>query len=114
MMKLLLDQNISFRVTKFILDKYPGSLQVKEAGLQNATDIFIRNYAKDNDFAIVTQDDDFNKYNELFGPPPAVIWIRKGNLSNQEIAGILISNFDLIASFLADINDNKIGVLEII
>ena len=33
-MKLLLEQNISFRVTKFILGKYPGSMQVREAGLE--------------------------------------------------------------------------------
>jgi predicted nuclease of predicted toxin-antitoxin system len=113
-MKLLLDQNISFRVTKYILDKYPGSLQVREAGLENATDISIRNFAKENDFTIVTRDDDFNKYNELFGPPPAVIWIRKGNLSNKEIADLLVSNYNLIVNFQLGIKEDKIGVLEII
>lgn len=40
-MKLLLDQNISFRIAKKIQDIYPGSRQVRELGLENSKDSFI-------------------------------------------------------------------------
>ena len=33
-MKLLLDQNISFRITNKIQDLFPGSKQVKDLGLR--------------------------------------------------------------------------------
>lgn len=45
-MKLLLDQNISFRIVKKIQDIYPGSKQVREQGLENSKDSFIWTYAK--------------------------------------------------------------------
>jgi len=44
-MKLLFDQNISFRLIRKILDIYPDSKQVRELGLENYTDIEIYNYA---------------------------------------------------------------------
>ena len=40
-MKLLFDQNISFRLVKRIIDLFPESKQVRELGLENATDFEI-------------------------------------------------------------------------
>ncbi len=40
-MKLLFDQNISFKLIKKINDIFPEAKQVKELGLENATDIEI-------------------------------------------------------------------------
>ena len=51
-MKLLFDQNISYKLVKQIIDIFPGSRQVKEFGLENATDIKIFNYAKRNGFVV--------------------------------------------------------------
>jgi predicted nuclease of predicted toxin-antitoxin system len=39
-MKLLLDQNISFRITSKIQDLFPGSKQVRDLGLENSKDSF--------------------------------------------------------------------------
>jgi hypothetical protein len=39
-MKLLLDQNISFRITNKIQDLFPGSKQVRDLGLENSKDSF--------------------------------------------------------------------------
>jgi predicted nuclease of predicted toxin-antitoxin system len=58
-MRLLLDQNISFRVAKIISDRYPIVKQVRELGLENASDSEIWEYAKSNSFTIVTFDSDF-------------------------------------------------------
>ena len=58
-MKLLFDQNISFRLIKRIIDLFPDSKQVRELGLENSTDTEIFDFAKRNDFAIVTFDSDF-------------------------------------------------------
>lgn len=45
-MKLLVDQNISFRVIKKINYLYPNSKQVNDINLTNATDKAIWKYAK--------------------------------------------------------------------
>ena len=108
-MKLLFDQNISFRLIKQIIDIFPESKQVRELGLDNATDIEIFNYAKKNDFAIVTFDSDFSDLNILRGYPPKIIWIRTGNSTTKKIEILLRKQQDLIEIFL----DEDYGCLEI-
>ena len=55
-MKLLFDQNISHRLISHIKDIYPEARQVREIGLENSSDKQIWEYAKENDFSIVTFD----------------------------------------------------------
>lgn len=45
-MKLLLDQNISFRITKKIQDIFPDSKQVKDLGLENSKDSLLGSMQK--------------------------------------------------------------------
>lgn len=88
-MKLLLDQNISRKLTNELEDLYPGSNHVFLLGLHKATDKEIWNYAQDNFFTIVTQDSDFNERSLIFGFPPKVIWLRIGNTSTENIKYLL-------------------------
>lgn len=112
-MKLLLDQNISFRITNKIQDIFPGSKQVRDLGLENSKDLFLWNYAKENGFCIVTFDGDFYDLGLIKGSSPKVIWLRLGNTSTQNIEIILRKNYDLIKTFLTDPNYKEIGCLEI-
>ncbi|NLM66203.1 MAG: DUF5615 family PIN-like protein [Enterococcus sp.] len=112
-MKLLLDQNISFRITNKIQDIFPESKQVKDLGLENSKDSAIWTFAKENDYCIVTFDADFYDLGLIKGSSPKVIWLRLGNTSTQEIEKILRKNFDLIKTFLTDPDYKEIGCLEI-
>ena len=66
-MKLLFDQNISFRIIKKVEDFLPSSSQVRLLGLENSNDIDIWEFAKAHDFNIVTFDTDFYD-NEIDSP----------------------------------------------
>jgi predicted nuclease of predicted toxin-antitoxin system len=112
-MKLLLDQNISFRITSRIQDIYPGSNQVRELGLENSKDSRIWSFAKENGFCIVTFDADFYDMGLVRGSSPKVIWLRIGNISTHNIEKVLRNNYDLIKSFLTDPGYKDIGCLEI-
>jgi len=112
-MKLLLDQNISFRIANKIQDIFPESRQVKDLGLENSKDSAIWVYAKENGYCIVTFDADFYDLGLVKGASPKVIWLRLGNTSMQEIEKILRKNFDLIKTFLTDPDSKEIGCLEI-
>jgi len=68
-MRLLFDQNISFRVIKGIKDLFPLSKQVRELGLENYSDRLIWDYAKKEDYTIVTFDSDFFDLNLILGTP---------------------------------------------
>jgi predicted nuclease of predicted toxin-antitoxin system len=110
-MKFLFDQNISQRILKVLPENYVGSSHVKKVGLINAPDRQIWEFAKKNDFIIVTQDSDFNELNSLLGFPPKIIWIRTGNLKTQLIIEILIDNYLDILKFS---EDDNFGVFEIV
>jgi len=102
-MKLLLfDQNLSPRLIDLLNDLYPNSNHVSKVGLETALDKDVWNYARDNDYISVTKDADFSDLSSLYGFPPKVIWIRRGNCTTQDIADILRDKYDAIKSFSDD------------
>jgi predicted nuclease of predicted toxin-antitoxin system len=108
-MKLLLfDQNLSPRLVDRLADIYPNSVHVFSLGLGDAMDIDIWEFARDNDYMIVTKDADFSEFGIIKGFPPKIIWIRRGNCSTQDIENILRENFPAINELSADEN---LGIL---
>ncbi len=69
-MKLLFDQNISFRVIGLFKELFPEASHVKEFNLQFASDKQILNFAKEHEYNIVTFDSDFYDLVTLYGHPP--------------------------------------------
>ena len=112
-MKLLLDQNISFRLINKIKSKYPEARQVKELGLENSTDLEIWSFAKGNNYTIVTFDSDFYDLQLIYGHPPKIIWLRIGNTSTENLVNIFNSKHKLIEGFVNSTEFEDIGCLEI-
>jgi predicted nuclease of predicted toxin-antitoxin system len=108
-MKLLFDQNLSWRLPQKLADLYPDSRHVREAGMKEAQDIDIWEYAKTNGFVIVSKDLDFQQRSLLYGHPPKVVRLRVGNCPVQVIedllrkysAAIHTFNLDAAKSYLA-------------
>ena len=99
-MKLLFDQNISFRIMRLLPDSFAECRHVKSVELNNRNDSEIWQFAKQNGFAIVSFDSDFFDIATLRGFPPKIVWLRTGNLTTTEIAELIILNFSKIASFI--------------
>jgi predicted nuclease of predicted toxin-antitoxin system len=97
---ILLDQNISFRVVGLLSNVFENVKQVKQAGLTDASDLEIWNYALNNNCVIVTFDSDFIDLSNLNGFPPKIVWLRFGNSSNLKIANKLLSKADEIKEFI--------------
>ncbi len=104
LMKLLFDQNISFRLIKKIARLYPEAKQVREIGLENATDWEIFEFAINNGYAIVTFDSDFCDLNNLNNFPIKIIWLRTGNITTKNPELIFKEKHGLIQSFLNEEN----------
>lgn len=109
-MKLLFDQNISFRILKILNNDFPESAQVREQRLEGKAYLEIWHFAKSNGYTIVTFDADFYDFSNLYGHPPKIIWLRTGNTTTLYIANLLIQKEDIINTFL---NDEEISCLEI-
>ncbi len=90
MLKLLLDNNISYRIKKRVADHFPHVMHLTDTGLPASTiDIIIWEWAENNDYIIVSQDDDFKTLSNLRGFPPKVIHLQIGNQSTRFIADFL-------------------------
>ncbi len=98
-MKLLLDENLSDRIIHRIIDLYPDSAHVKTLALINTDDSIIWEYAKLNDFMIVSKDADFHQRSLLYGHPPKFIYLRIGNSPTFKIVQILRDHFNTIIEF---------------
>ena len=98
-MKLLLDQNLSWRLARAFQDFFPDSVHVREIGLDRATDEEVWQYACDKGFAILSKDADFEQRSFLRGHPPKCIWLRVGNCSTDDILQLVGANSDRIIAF---------------
>lgn len=101
-MKLLLDHNLSHRLVGMLRRDYPDSHHVREVGLSEASDEAVWQHATQYGFNVVPKDADFHQRSFLFGHPPKVVWIRRGNCSTSEIEQLLQNRQYHITQFVAD------------
>lgn len=108
-MRLIADENISWRLKKLIpaWDILPSD-EVKFG--KRPTDLMIWQFAKANNYTILMFDEDFFELQNLFSYPPKIIWLRTGNVSTAEIASLLINLKKEMDDFI--IND-ELGIYEI-
>ena len=112
-MKLLFDQNISFRILSKISNFFPEAKQVKGLGIENFSDFEIWKFAKENNYTIVTFDADFYDLANLKGHPPKIIWLRFGNTKTDFLAEVLNSRNSIIKDFILSEEYAALACLEI-
>ncbi len=78
-MKLLFDEYISHRILKKLSIEYEDSIHCKNINPSPKNDFDIWDYAKENNFTIVSFDEDFYEWMLLKGFPPKITWLRCGN-----------------------------------
>ncbi len=108
--KLLFDQNLSFRLVARLKDIYPDSIHIASVSLDKASDRDVWNYAKENNYTIVTKDSDFNEICTLYDFPPHIIWLRLGNSRIEAAQTALTIHKDAICSI---VQENETGIIEI-
>ncbi len=101
-MKLLFDENLSPKLPRLLADLYPDSVHVRDVGMKATDDPIVWDYAKDNDFMIVSKDADMHDLSLVFGNPPKVIWLRPGNCSTRQVENLLHRDFEVIKLFYKD------------
>ena len=101
-MRLLLDQNLSRKLVSRLSDLFPDSSHIQFHQLAEADDSEVWEFAKANDFCIVTQDADFAEKSRLYGSPPKVIWLRCGNAPTKQVEALLRSGEQTIEELWQD------------
>ena len=87
MNKYLIDVNLPYR---FRLWHQQNCLHVKDLN-DTMSDSQIWQYAKENDYIIVTKDTDFSDRILLLSPPPRVVHIKLGNMKLRSFHSMLSS-----------------------
>lgn len=100
MIRLLLDQNVSYRTVKKLSIQDWDVKHVSECGLMDTDDPDIWEFAQKHGYGIVTFDADFYDLSLIKGHPPKTIWIRKGNLSTQQVVELILKHQKNISEFL--------------
>jgi len=110
-MKLLLDANISWRLSSVLSEHFGECIHVNKTELPKpAKDIEIWNYAAVNDYTIITQDADFLNLFETKGFPPKIVLLRVGNIDRKTAEEILLQ----AKSSIVELENGDYGLLEII
>jgi predicted nuclease of predicted toxin-antitoxin system len=107
--RLIADENISWRIKKLIpqWDILPAN-EIKPG--ERLADSFIWRFAKENQYHILTFDEDFSELQNLFSFPPKIIWLRTGNISTKMICDKLA---DLESEIISFIENTEAGIYEI-
>jgi len=100
-LRLLFDENLAPVLVEFVSDIYPSSTHVRDVGLKCSPDSEVWAYAAQASYTIVSKDADFRQRSFLYGYPPKVIWIRRGNCSTRCIAALLRERYADIEAFYA-------------
>lgn len=101
-MKLLLDENLSYRLSTRLSDLFPGSSHVAFEKLLQAEDTIVWDYARAKDFCIVTADGDFYDLAVSQGPPPKVIWLRGCDYPTAVAESLIRDQAIRVTEFLQD------------
>jgi predicted nuclease of predicted toxin-antitoxin system len=108
--KLLFDENLSHRLVPRLDDLFPDSAHVRALGLEAMHDRQIWEYARAQEFAIVSADADFYELATTAGPPPKVIWLKGCDYATAVAEELIRTQSIRIVDFLND-KDRSVLIL---
>jgi len=100
-MKLLIDNNLSYKLCLTLRQHFEKVSHVRHLLSVETDDLTIWNYARENNFHILTQDNDFDEWSILKGCPPKIIHLLCGNQTTLFILDLLVLNKETIQSFIS-------------
>ena len=99
-MRLLLDENISWRLAAYLRPHCTAVVHVREIGMENSPDTSIWRYARQHDYAIVTKDEDFLRLVVTEGFPPRVVAVQNAQVPVAKLAEFLLARLPQLQEFL--------------
>ena len=93
-MKFWIDAQLSPALAPWITHTFAvEAFSVQRLGLRDASDERIFFAARAEKAIVITKDQDFVRLLERLGPPPQVIWVTCGNISNAQMRDVLRQDF---------------------
>lgn len=84
-----LDAQLLPALAKFLTEEFDlESVSLRELGMRNADDIEVFEKARDEKVTIISKDSDFVELVQRLGPPPQLLWVTCGNVTNKHVRQI--------------------------
>jgi predicted nuclease of predicted toxin-antitoxin system len=83
------------------------AVSLRDLGLRDAKDIEIFEAAQQPNFVIMTKDSDFVDLVCRLGPPPQILWLTCGNVTNRNLRNLLTS---LLATAIEQLQQGEMVV----
>ena len=100
-MKFWIDAQLSPALAPWITDTFSvEAFSLQRLGLRDASDEKIFRAARGEKAVVITKDQDFVLLLKRLGPPPQVIWVTCGNISNAQMRDIFRQDFQRTLSLL--------------
>lgn len=109
-MRLLLDQNLSYKLVARWSDIFPESAHIRDFGLTEASDVEVWEVARRQGYVVTSKDVDFESEGLFPGPPPKYLRLLIGNASTQDVDRFVRERLEEIAIFEA--SDARMLVLD--
>lgn len=77
------------------------AMSLKELGLRDASDAEIFQAARQADAIVVSKDSDFVDLVSRHGPPPQLLWVTCGNLTNRGLQAVFRKTFTEAVTLLS-------------
>lgn len=101
-MRLLLDENISWRLAAYLRPHCEGVLHVRGIGLDESPDTSIWRYARQHGYDLLTKDEDFVRLLLAEGFPPKVVTLQNAQVPVKTLAEFLLARLPQLESFLGE------------
>ncbi|GAB3835904.1 DUF5615 family PIN-like protein [Hymenobacter jeollabukensis] len=100
-MRLLLDENISWRLAGYLRPHCAAVVHVRDLGLANSPDTSIWRYAKQHGYDVLTKDEDFLRLVVAEGFPPRVVAVQNAQVPVAKLAEYPLARLPQLQEFLA-------------
>ena len=101
-MRLLLDENISWRLVAYLRPHCQEILHVRDIALDASPDTTIWRYAQQNGYDLLTKDEDFVRLVLTDGFPPRVVALQNAQVPVATLAAFLLTRLSQVQRFLGE------------
>ena len=101
-MRLLLDENVSWRLAAYLKPHCETVLHVRDLNLDNSPDTHIWRYARQQGFDLITKDEDFVRLVVAEGFPPRVVAVQNAQVPVRQLADFLLARLPQLRQFLGE------------
>lgn len=110
-MRLLLDENVSWRLAAYLRPHCEVVLHVRDVGLDESPDTSIWRYARQHGYDLLTKDEDFVRLLVAEGFPPRVVALQNAQVPVKTLAEFLLARLPQLEAFL--VGQTEFGMLQL-